>query len=51
MHHRHLRNQDETVVRQLINPYTFTHTVFLLHGPKASWYQEYVEGRWFFLEL
>ena len=51
MHHRHFRDQDQTVVHQLIDCYTFAHTIFLLHVPKASWYQKYVAGRWFFLEL
>ena len=51
MHHLHLRDQDQTVVYQLINRYTFAHTIFLLDGPKASRYQKYVAGRWFFLDL
>ena len=51
MHHRHLRDQDETVVHRLINRYTFTQTTFLLYGQKASRYQKYVASHWFFLEL
>ena len=51
MRHRHLEDQDQTVFHQLIGRYTFAHTIFLLHRRKASRYQKYVTGSWFFLEL
>ena len=45
VHQSHLRDQDQTVVHQLIDRFTFAHTIILLHGPKASRYQKYVAGR------
>ena len=44
MHHRHFRDQDETVIHQIIDRYTLGHTIFLLHRPKGKSVSE-IRGR------
>ena len=51
MHHRHFRDQDQTVIHQIIDRYTLAYAFFCFTGQNASPYQKYVAGRWFFLEL